>query len=345
MQRVDYCQLRKKTVMKNCKIFISALLTSVIMLSCSGGGDSVLLPTITGAAYDLLVVGDARVWKDSAGQVLFDVLDEDVPGLPQSEPQFNISFIPSKEFSSILRPARNILLFSIDDKMYTQGKVSYARNRWAKPQAIVQITAPNQSEMMKVVTEKATEIVDFLVDAECARSLDFFRRYANNEGRELIRKELNVNLSLPDFMNKYKVGENFVWISNGSLDSRLDLVVYRTPYKGPDDFKQEHLLMIRDSVLKVNVPGPSDGSYMTTEVQFFKPLYREFMFEGKYCAELRGLWRVEGDIMGGPFVSRSYYDEARQEIVTAEAFVYAPQHKKRNKMRQIESILRSVEIN
>ena len=174
MQRVDYCQLRKKIDMKNCKIFISALLTSVIMLSCSGGGDSVLLPTITGAAYDLLVVGDARVWKDSAGQVLFDVLDEDVPGLPQSEPQFNISFIPSKEFSSILRPARNILLFSIDDKMYTQGKVSYARNRWAKPQAIVQITAPNQSEMIKVVTDKATEIVDFLVDAECARSLVFF---------------------------------------------------------------------------------------------------------------------------------------------------------------------------
>jgi hypothetical protein len=103
--------------------------------------------------------------------------------------------------------------------------------------------------------------------------------------------------------------------------------------------------MIRDSVLKVNVPGPSEGSYMATEVQFHKPLYREFMYEGRYCAELRGLWRVEGDIMGGPFVSRSYYDEKNQQIVTAEVFVYAPQHKKRNKIRQMESILRSVELN
>ena len=315
-------------------------------MSCNGSGrDSVLLPTITGTAYDLLVVGDARIWKDSAGQVLFNILDEDVPGLPQSEPQFTISFIPSKEFSSILKPARNILLFSIDDKMYTQGKVTYARNRWAKPQSIVQITAPNQSEMIKVLNDKSTEIVDFLVDAECARSLNFFKRYANNEGRDLINKNLNVSITLPDFMNKYKVGKNFVWVSNGSLDSRLDLVVYRTPYSSSDDFKQEHLLMIRDSVLKENVPGPSEGSYMATEVEFFKPMYREFMFEGKYCAELRGLWRVEGDIMGGPFVSRSYYDEARQQIVTAEVFVYAPQHKKRNKIRQIESILRSLEIN
>lgn len=332
--------------MKKSKAFIGVLLTSLILLSCGGSGDDQpLLPTVTGTAYDLLVVGDAKIWKDSAGRALFDILDDDVPGLPQSEPQFNISFIPSKEFTSILKPARNVLFFSINDKMYTQGKVSYARNRWAKPQSIAQITAPNQEEMIKILSKKSTEIVDYFVDAECARSLKFFKRYSNNEGRDLIRKELNVNLTLPDFMNKYKVGENFVWVSNGSIDCRLDLVVYRTPYTAPDDFKYEHLLGIRDSVLKVNVPGPSEGSYMTTEVEFFKPQYREFMFDGRYCAELRGLWKVEGDIMGGPFVSRSYYDEKNQQIVTAEAFVYAPQHKKRNKIRQVESILRSVELN
>ncbi len=332
--------------MKICKQLLLLFWVIGSMFSCSGtSGDNSLLPTVTGTAYDLLVVGDARVWKDSAGRVLFDILDEDVPGLPQSEPQFNISFIPSKEFSSILKPARNILLFSIDETQYTQGKVSYIRNRWAKPQSIVQITSPNQDELIKVLSEKGTEIIDFFVDAECTRSLNFFKRYSNNEGREFVRKNLNLNVTLPDFLNKYKAGENFVWVSNGSLDSRLDLIIYRTPYTSPDDFKSDHLLMIRDSVLKVNVPGPSEGSYMATEVQFHKPLYREFMYEGRYCAELRGLWRVEGDIMGGPFVSRSYYDEKNQQIVTAEVFVYAPQHKKRNKIRQMESILRSVELN
>ena len=61
--------------------------------------------------------------------------------------------------------------------------------------------------------------------------------------------------------------------------------------------------------------------------------------QGAYCAVVRGLWEMEGDMMGGPFVSHACLDEKRQRVVVAEAFVYAPHTTKANLMRRAEASL------
>jgi hypothetical protein len=48
--------------------------------------------------------------------------------------------------------------------------------------------------------------------------------------------------------------------------------------------------------------------------------------------------------MGGPFISHSTLDTARNEIITVEAYVYNPNNKKRNLMRQMEAIVYSFEL-
>jgi hypothetical protein len=48
---------------------------------------------------------------------------------------------------------------------------------------------------------------------------------------------------------------------------------------------------------------------------------------------------MKGDAMGGPFVSRSHIDSTNHRIVVKEAFVYAPERKKRNLIRQIEAAI------
>lgn len=326
------------------RILFYLLLLVQFVSSCQDDKGGVLLPTVTGAAYDLLVVGNPNLWKEPAGKALFDLLDEDTPGLPQSEPLFNISFIPQSQFDAVLKPARNILFFDINEKSYTQGKVTYSKNRWAKIQAIVKITAPNQEEMIKVVQEHGQQIVDYLVSKEYERSLEYYRRYSNGKSRQLVREKVGIDVSVPDFLNKTKGGENFAWVSNGSLDSRQDLVAYRVPYHGPADFSRERLVALRDSVLKIYIEGPSEGSYMGTDTINCEMTYKEMTVDDRYCTEIRGLWRVQGDFMGGPFVSRSYYDEKHHDIVTIETFVYAPQHKKRNKIRLMEAITSAVEF-
>jgi len=97
-------------------------------------------------------------------------------------------------------------------------------------------------------------------------------------------------------------------------------------------------------MLKKYVGGENPGSYMSTELQVL-PTFRSFKLNGTYTAELRGLWKVEGDFMGGPFISISQLDESKNRVVTVEGFVYAPKYNKRNYVRQLEAILYSLKLN
>jgi hypothetical protein len=53
---------------------------------------------------------------------------------------------------------------------------------------------------------------------------------------------------------------------------------------------------------------------------------------------------LDGEAMGGPFVSLTRLDQVNGRVVTAEVFLYAPGQKKRNAMRQIEAILYTLKM-
>ena len=53
---------------------------------------------------------------------------------------------------------------------------------------------------------------------------------------------------------------------------------------------------------------------------------------------------MEGDFMGGPFVSHSRVDEKNHRVVVAEVFVYSPEKMKRNLLRQVEASLYTLKL-
>ena len=89
------------------------------------------------------------------------------------------------------------------------------------------------------------------------------------------------------------------------------------------------------------VPGPTSGSFMTTEMRYF-PTYEEVDFKGAFASELRGLWRMENDYMGGPFFSLTVPDLARKRLVTVEGYAYAPFFDKRDYIREVEAMVKSL---
>ena len=75
------------------------------------------------------------------------------------------------------------------------------------------------------------------------------------------------------------------------------------------------------------------------------PVFRkEFSLNKQYAVELRGLWELENDYMGGPFVSFTTLDKKRNRIITVEGFVFAPRYDKHNYIRKLEAILYSLKI-
>lgn len=131
---------------------------------------------------------------------------------------------------------------------------------------------------------------------------------------------------------------------------RKDIVVWNYPYTAQDQFENESIIAMRNAVLGRLVTAQVPGSHMGTEYKHFPPVTRNVAalqdsIGGFYAAETRGLWKIlDGEAMGGPFVSLTRLDQVNGRVVTAEAFLYASGQKKRNALRQLEAILYSLKM-
>ena len=140
-----------------------------------------------------------------------------------------------------------------------------------------------------------------------------------------------------------KQTDDFLWARYEYPTASQGFFVYSYPYEGPESLSLDALIKARNRFAAL-IPGPSDGSYMITS-DAFEPGYRLFRLEGRLWCELRGFWDVEGDFMGGPFVSYTTVDTETNRIFTLDGYVYAPdlnKPRKRNYIRGIEHLLYTI---
>jgi len=63
-----------------------------------------------------------------------------------------------------------------------------------------------------------------------------------------------------------------------------------------------------------------------------------------FAVETRGLWEVNGNFMGGPFINYTLVNEKTNKVVTLDGYVYAPNAPKRDLLLQVETIIHSLEF-
>lgn len=326
--------------MKKISLLISLLMLLVFMEACSSGP---VITRATGLAYEVVVVMKKADWNGPSGQAIKKELTSDVPGLPQSEPALKITYVDPSQFDGLLTYVRNILIVKIDPTIYTKVSVNYEKDRWSKGQIVVNLNAPSAEALETYVQENPKTLVDFFVKAEMNRAIDQLQTDYSPVVMENLKKNHDLMLNAPSKMTYYRDTTDFFWASNNANTGRTDLIVYTFPYTDPNTFTAEYLVAKRDSVLKENLPGAFPESYMTTESRFGVD-YTPITVNGKYCGVLRGLWKMVGDMMGGPFVSHVRLDEKNNRVVVAEGFVFAPETDKRNFIRRIEAALYTLRL-
>lgn len=320
-------------------LFQLALLLA--LTACNGKG-AATLQSATGSPNEVLLVAQKSVLDGPAGREAWNILDSDIPGLPQSEAQFRISAVTDKQFDNILKPVRNIFMLEVSD-LSTQPKFSFARDVWSKGQMVLYLKAPDQESMAAYLKEHGQVVIDFFVNSEINRVVSTLRKSYNHTAADELFDLLGVSMNIPTDLTQTNTKENFFWASNNGRTARMDLVVYAVPYNDINAFTPEQIIARRDSIMKLNIPGAYEGTFMTTS-KFIEPIYRAMSLGGKYVGEMRGLWEVSGDVMGGAFVSHTRLDEANQRIITAEVFIYAPEKKKRNLVRALEAALYTLKL-
>ncbi len=329
---------------KSVFLFIAVLM---ILTGCDttvtpGEGKGRVMPNITGGAGEVLVVVDKYIWDGPTGEVLKDILKDEFPALPQSEPLFDVTQITSGSFDKMFKFHRSIVLVTIKETA-EEATVRYRKNVWAKPQIMVQIEAPNGEKLKEVIEGNANRIQNFLVQYDRQRLTDSYKRSKDLEIQKVMAANHHIRLSIPRGYNIDFSTDSYSSVSIETPDFSQVIHVFEYPASGEEDLQSDKMLAQRNAFTKKYVRGPDDTSYMTTAM-IYPPIVYDMERDGMHIVEIRGLWELEKGFMGGPFVSHSAYDEKRQRIVTVEGYVYYPNEKKRVKIRQLEAIIYSLEI-
>ena len=249
--------------------------------------------------------------------------------------------ILQKEKSIIKKEKADRSLLDIKD-IYTKGTFKYAKDVYASPQLILTIQAPDEEVFEKFVEENKQTIIDFFTRAEMNRQITLLEEKHSNFISQKIDSLFGCDIWIPSELNNSKTGEDFFWASTNTGSADRNFVMYSYPYTDKDTFTKEYFVHKRDSVMQVNIPGFKEGVYMSTDSLLTD--VRPISVHNDYTMEARGLWRMKGDFMGGPFVSHTRLDQKNQRIITAEIFVYSPDKMKRNLVRQMESSLYTLRL-
>lgn len=318
------------------KIFLLYFMATILAVTFSSC-DHLGTPTSSGRPYEVLVVIDDSLWQRPAGRALFDVLDTDIPGLPQPERSFRISQTSPQRLNRILNIFRNIIKVEIDPKQYTQTKFKYVRDLYASPQVVMTIQSPDEEDFARFVEHHSDVIIDFFVKVEMNRLINELEKKHSVVTANLAREIFQCELWAPSEIKSYKKGKNFFWTSSNGTTSMVNICMYSYPYEGPQTFNKQYVLAKRDSVMKANIPGSLPNMYMATDTLCTS--VRPIVVRGQYAMETRGLWQMENDGMGGPFVSHSRVDTVSNTVIVVEGFVYAPEKMKRGLIRRVEGSL------
>lgn len=297
---------RKSAMKRRIVLFLMQAVVILVMSSCHGGKHG--KPTSVGQPYEVVLEGDT----DS---VVTRILTADAPGLPQPEPMFCVIQVRKGKTSSLYQMVRNRVVVDVDARH--QGlAVKKMEDVNAFPQVVIRISAQSVDQLKARLDGQRLRQ---LIDQYELRHLATVTKQ-NVEKQKEVKALFGIDMKIPMDMEASKKGKDFMWISNNANSGMQSLLFLRLR-RGSENVKGQV-----DSLLRKNMVGETDEMYMRI------PNLAE-----------RGLWEMEGDAMGGPYVMRLVRQVKGKDDIVVIGFVYAPEMNKKKIIKQLEAVLTTIQ--
>lgn len=319
------------------KTILFALIISTIV-SC-GKDEKATLVSSSGRINHVLIVIKNTDWQGKIGDALRDIITEPVAGLPQEEQQFSINHVPPDTFNQLFKKSRNIMFVGYDreTKFYTNHNV------YADPQTTLSVLGKTEQDIIDNINKHKKEIISTFKDNDMkVYQQKLAEDLWNPKNIETFQK-LGFTLKIPNQYAKVEDNGDFLWYRNDFTRGQMNILAYTVPAQSINDLNIDNIIKIRNAFGKKYIPGQFDNTYITTEPKF-KPITKKLKIQGMDAIETRGLWIVENDYMGGPFLSYTIYDKAKNRLIITEGFSFSPATKKRDFVFELETILKTIQI-
>lgn len=351
---IRLCPKTDKRIIMNIRFSYAgllSLLTALLMLqSCNTANNPSGKPRSTGTTSEILIVTDTKsTWEGPVGDTIRKWFSQPIPALSQPEQSFDMLNVSSKDFNDLFKKFHNILIVSIGHEASSSSSSETIEDVWSVPQRVITINVPDEQAFFMEFGQKKESYFKLFNQLERKR-IDILNSMAGDISLEKkVTDKFNLYLSLPGGFYIASEKQDFIWIRHkvvkGKQDVELGIMIYQTEYLDTNQLNPRYILNWRNIQTMQNIPGPSEGSYMVTSTDFVSPVvsYPDD-FPVDYTVLIRGLWKVENDFMGGPFINYTFVDQKRNRLISLDGYVYNPNEFKRNYLRQLESIFYTLKI-
>lgn len=321
------------------KIFYSCIFSFLLLTSCNNSKNQRLISSSSGRINTLLIVVDNLLWEDSVGETIRDVFTAPVPALNQEEPLFSLNQMPPMVFEGFATKNRIILKV---EKGGNPG-ISIKRDVYARPQTVVVVSGKTNQEIKDQLEQNGEKIIAAFKKEELKENQRRIKISLMDDSP--LENDLGIKLNFQTAYRWAKKEDGFFWIRKDIPTGTMDIMIYQVPLNTikEGDSTIMDIVSMRDSIGKVHIPGPVEGSYMITEEAYTPYLY-ETTIDGKPAYETKGIWDVKNAFMSGPFINYAIRDEANKRYLIIEGYVFAPSVEKRDNIFELESIIKSLKF-
>ncbi len=340
-------------------LFISAL-TLTTLSAC----ETDFRPEAKGGFSEVLVVMDSSMVNSKTAEALRNTFGAPMRTLPRPESRFDLIFrdLRTTQDMDLMQSHKNVMIVATLDEdtnagtymrsilsesvkeSVRQGRSFYFTHEdlWARNQWVLILTSNSDEELADKIINNENRLMANLQEKELERWHNYVYRRA--EQVDLSNEILERHGWTFRIQHDYRVGVdtlNFMSLRRFLHDNdRWIWVWWKDDFHDFDEIDKEWINNTRDSLNQHFIKGSVDEKFVSTEYR--TPIEHKFLnFNGKNAFETRGRWRMENDLMGGPFVNYTFFDEENSRLFMMEFSQFAPRWDQRRFVYQFEAMART----
>ena len=294
------------------------LFVALFFLSaCSDGIKT--LPSSTGILSEVIFVVEDLLWESQVKDIAFRTFGAPIQGLTQDESDFRIIHVNHREFKSILRTHKNIIIISNNVPSSNQ------HDKWANGQLVVQLDFKGDDNRLSKDLKKVKSIFEF-------REIRILRNGIAKSSQKIqeknIKEQFNIETVVPAEYIIIKDTLDLFWATYNPDKKEEIKHLFVFSFEQKEFNLQKEVLHKTDSIFTKYLLGARKGQYVRIE-KMFPPIYSKNTY--------RGLWKLDGGFMGGPFLIKNYF--SNKMVVVTVGLIFAPNDRKRKHIKMLEAIL------
>jgi len=288
-----------------------------VLSACSDGIKT--LPSSTGILSEVIFVVEDALWEIQVKDVAFRTFGVPIQGLTQDESSFRVIQVNHSEFKSILKTHKNIVIIA------KNVPTSNQQDKWANDQLVVQLEFKHDDNELTKDLNKVKAIFEF-------KEIRILRNSISKSSQKIqekhIKEEFNIETLIPSEYTIIKDTVALFWATYNPEKQEEIKHLFVFSFEPKAINLQQEVLQKTDSIFTKYLLGAKQGQHVKIE-DMFSPVYSENTY--------RGLWKLNGGFMGGPFLIKTYFID--KKVVVTVGLIFAPNERKRKYIKTFEAIL------